>query len=118
MNNRGFRVVPGRANSALGGVSSLAVGAFGIVWIISAASMGAPGYMIGAGVMFVLFAIGGAIVSFYNAGAERRFPIVEIEPSTPAPAADDAFCTACGAPASRNHNFCAACGNPISGPKQ
>lgn len=67
-----YSVKPGRGPSIIGGIGSIVVGIFGIVWIGAAVEMRAPAVFPLFGVVFVLAAIGGAIYNFYNAGARER----------------------------------------------
>lgn len=106
-------VVPGRAQSAMGGFGAVVVGVIGVVWTIAAASMGAPWFFVAFGVVFVLCAIVGCVFHFYNAGAGDRVPFVEIESEELGRAGDATYCTSCGTRIEASHRFCGGCGRGV-----
>ncbi len=125
-------IKPGRGPSMMSAVGSIAAGVFGVFWTIGAASMGAPGFFVGFGVVFILLAVGLAIYAFYNATAKNRmsaFDITEhgeepdpLDPNArmgerPAARADagapERFCPYCGAPTEGDYAYCRACGRKL-----
>lgn len=61
----------------MSGIASLAIGIFGIFWMIGAASMGG-GFFAIFGLVFVIIAISQAIYSFKNATSKNRFSALDI----------------------------------------
>lgn len=59
-------------------VGSAAAAIFGVFWTIGAASMGAPGFFVAFGVVFVLLGIGQAVYNFQNATGKNRFSEYDI----------------------------------------
>ncbi|MHB1484153.1 MAG: zinc ribbon domain-containing protein [Saccharofermentanales bacterium] len=133
----------GRGPSFMGGIASLAVGVFGIFWMIGAASMGG-GFFALFGLIFVFIAIGQAIYSFKNATSKNRFSAFDItddkEETDPlnamfgqnssenqndddsienssinenAKSADSLFCPYCGAKLENDFEFCNKCGRKL-----
>jgi hypothetical protein len=70
----GYRYLPNKGMSVLGGIIACA---FGIFWTMMAASMGAPGLFPAFGVLFILFGVGVSVYSFTKATryeeARRRY---------------------------------------------
>ena len=134
-------IKPGRGPSARGTVGSAAVGIFGIFWTISAASMGAPLFMMFFGIVFVGLAIMQGIYHFKNATGQNRMSVFDItdhreEPdplnqfvnqrnrSNPAISETDParkegqfeYCPYCGNKViEETYRFCPKCGKEISG---
>lgn len=134
-------VKPGRGPSAMGAVGSIFVGIFGVIWTISAASMGAPGFFVLFGLFFVGMAIVQAIYHFKNATGENRMSLFDItsEQQEPDPLnqyfkgasqqgeqgraqssvqsvhqGEVNFCPFCGSRITdQAHRFCTACGKEI-----
>lgn len=73
-----YSVKPGRGPSLMGGFASLAGAAFGVFWTLMASKMGAPGFMVGFGVIFILIGLGQAFYNFYNAGSRERMSTFDI----------------------------------------
>ncbi|MFK7692120.1 zinc ribbon domain-containing protein [Paenibacillus sp. HJGM_3] len=71
-------IKPGRGPSSLGAIGSIAVGAFGVFWTLSAASMGAPPFFVIFGVVFVGLAIIQGIYHFMNATRSNRMSLLDI----------------------------------------
>ncbi len=65
----GARSIPSQGGSIVVGVL---IGAFGLVWTISAASLGAPSMFPVFGVLFILVGIGNSVHSFMKAGAYQH----------------------------------------------
>ena len=74
-------IKPGRGPSMMGGIMSIVVGLFGVVWTIIAASMGG-GFMAIFGILFILVAIIQAIYKFKNATSENRYSEFDITDET------------------------------------
>ena len=125
---------PGRAPSMLGGIAGLIVAGFGVIWTISALSMGAPWPFALFGVFFILLAVVGAIYNFANATRRNRFSAFDVtshheepdplnqrfgNPNPPAAAASPArkypgrFCPFCGQAVTDESNYCPHCGKDI-----
>lgn len=73
-----YSVKPGRGPSLMGGIGGIIAAGFGVVWMITASSMGAPGPFVAFGVIFILVALGGAAYNFYNAGSRERMSTFDI----------------------------------------
>jgi hypothetical protein len=124
----------------MGGIGSAAAVIFGIVWVIAAASMGAPGIFPLFGVIFIVIGIVQAVYHFKNATSENRYSAFDItdeneEPDplnerfgnnqqaeaygyqekAESPAPDDVgnFCPYCGAPVHAGYEFCRKCGRKL-----
>jgi len=133
-----YSVKPGRGPSMMGVVGGVAAAVFGIIWTITATSMGAPGFIVLFGVVFVGLAIAGVIYNAYNATQKNRMSAYDIttrneEPDPVARALGHAprtpeqdrtgenrprkyegeFCPFCGAKASPEFNYCPQCGKDI-----
>ena len=125
-------IKPGRGPSLMGGIGSLLVGVFGVVWTVAAASMGGGLFAL-FGIVFVLFAIVQAVYNFKNATSRNRYSAFDVtdsaEESDPltdrfgageaAPPQDDgtsggsAFCPYCGAAAAEDFEYCRKCGKRL-----
>lgn len=126
-------IKPGRGPSFIGGVSSVIVGILGVVWIVSASSMGAPDVFTLFGLGFVVLAIVSAVYQFRNAAGKNRFSVYDITSEKeesdpfnqllggekPEPAEDEpegdapAFCPYCGERAAEAYRFCPKCGKEL-----
>lgn len=125
-------VKPGRGPSFMGGVGAAFAVIFGIIWTIAAASMGASGFMVLFGVVFVLFGAVSAVYHFSNATRKNRYSAFDItdhkqepdpfnarmsgghEPaSEEKPPAAAGYCPYCGAKAGADHAFCRQCGREL-----
>lgn len=119
-----------------GAIGGLAVAAFGVFWVITAASMGAPSFFVGFGVVFILMALGGAAYNFYNATSKNRFshfditgPGEEIDPldarhrgvsgsrgngaNSANSGEKSAYCSDCGTKLKPIYEFCPNCGKDV-----
>ncbi len=120
-------IKPGRGPSMMGGVMSLFVGVFGIIWTVIAAGMGGGAFAL-FGVVFILVAVVQAIYHFKNATGKNRYSAYDItdgaeEPDPlnqrfgerPEPATDEdsAFCPYCGTPAEGDYLYCHKCGKKL-----
>lgn len=116
-------IKPGRGPSMMGGVGSVATGLFGIVWTIGAASMGAPGFFVFFGIIFIGVAIAQAIYNFRNATSENRMSVYDITEDEPDPlntiyrnkAMRDGETKASSGGYNGKVNFCPNCGQDVSG---
>lgn len=118
-------IKPGRGPSFMGGVTSIAVGIFGVVWTIIAAMLFWPFAIFG--LVFVGIAIMQAVYHFKNATGKNRYSAFDIvdhteEPDplnqqfgTPTQEADSdgSFCPYCGAKAEKDFSFCNECGKKL-----
>lgn len=135
-----YSVKPGRGPSAMGAIGGIFAAVFGVIWTIGAASMGAPGFFVLFGVMFVVMAIVGVAYNAYNAtqkdrmsnldittGHEEPDPIAramghvshthtqrptQTENDTPRRFEGD-FCPFCGVKVSSEFDYCPKCGKDI-----
>ena len=108
----------------MGGIGSVAVVIFGVIWTIAAASMGAPIFFPLFGIVFIVLGIAQAIYQFKNATSENRFSTFDITTDEEEPdplnkrfgkkseAAN--FCPYCGSKMESDHQFCKQCGKKIS----
>ena len=79
-------IKPGRGPSMMGGVMSIAIGVFGVIWTIAAAGMGGGLFAL-FGVVFVIVAIVQAVFHFKNATSKNAIlrSISSIRPKNPIP---------------------------------
>lgn len=126
-------IKPGRGPSMVGGIMSIVVGLFGVVWTIIAASMGG-GFMAIFGILFILVAIIQAIYKFKNATSENRYSEFDITDETeesdplndrfgrqfgPELKIDNKsqreshFCPYCGTAVDSQFTFCNHCGKKL-----
>lgn len=129
-------IKPGRGPSMMGGVMSIAMGLFGIVWTFIAASMGAGPFAL-FGVIFIGIAVAQAIHNFKNATGENRYSVYDIvdgseEPDPlnvrfggddrTGPVRDEAqeqhpreslYCPYCGAAVEGDYIYCNKCGRKL-----
>ena len=127
----------GRGPSIMGGVVSIAMAVFGVIWIAAAMSMGAPVFFPLFGLVFIGVAVSQTIYNFKNATGESRYSEYDIvdsrEESDPlnerfgkadnGPEAAQsspqhereafAFCPYCGAELDADDNYCGKCGRRI-----
>lgn len=133
-----YSVKPGRGPSLIGGIGGIAAAVFGVIWTVGAAAMGAPGFFVLFGIIFVVMAIGGMVYNFYNATRKNRFSTFdittgseEVDPIARAmghapdkPAENGAegsqprkfegdFCPFCGARVTSEFDYCPKCGKDI-----
>lgn len=117
-------IKPGRGPSAMGAMGSVIGVIFGIVWTVSAASMGAPAIFPVFGVLFITVGIAQAVYNFKNATGENRFSAFDItedgeEPdpldrrAPSEPSGEYRFCPYCGAKFGSGFVFCGKCGRRL-----
>ena len=78
-------IKPGRAPSMMGAFGSAAAVVFGIFWTISAVSMGAPGFFVLFGIVFIALGAANAVYHFKNATGKTRFSAFDITDSSEEP---------------------------------
>ena len=122
-------IKPGRGPSFMGGVMSILIGLFGVLWTIVAAGMGGGVFAL-FGLIFIAVAVVQAIYHFKNATGKNRYSTYDITedgeepdplnqrfgpPSEAAekPMADSAFCPYCGNPVEKAYEFCNKCGKKL-----
>lgn len=122
-------VKPGRAPSMMGGIMSIAMGLFGVIWTVIAAGMGG-GLFVLFGVVFIAVAVVQAVYNFRNATSPNRYSAFDItedseEPDplnqrfgeqhqSPADGGSTAsFCPYCGTKAQSGYSFCSSCGKKL-----
>ncbi len=121
----------GRAPSFMGGVVSVFVAIFGIIWMGAALSIGAPVLFACAGLVFSGIAAADAIYNFRNATGKQRYSEYDIVDSSeeadplnerfgqtaerpPVDAMETfAFCPYCGTKREKDHIYCGKCGKRI-----
>lgn len=128
-------IKPGRGPSMMGAFGSAAVSVFGIIWTISAMSMGAPFFFALFGLIFVAMGIAQTVYNFKNATSKNRYSAFDItdENEEPDPlnemfndsqsgqpgedAGEEnrgvAFCPYCGAEVEAGFTYCAKCGKKL-----
>ena len=127
-------IKPGRGPSMMSGVSSILAAVFGVIWTISALSMGAGGLFAMFGIVFIVMAVVSAVYNFKNATGKNRYSSFDITeegeetdpwnerfgenreythyskvPQTP----DSKYCPYCGAKAQGDFEFCNQCGKRL-----
>ena len=123
-------IKPGRGPSFMGGVMSILIGLFGVVWTVVAASMGGGVFAL-FGIIFVAVAVVQAIYHFKNATGKNRYSSFDItdgneepdplnqrfgNPQTNPQKIDDIdnkFCPYCGTPVAGDFEFCNNCGKKL-----
>ncbi|MEF3307030.1 zinc-ribbon domain-containing protein [Paenibacillus sp. GYB003] len=116
-------IKPGRGPSAMGAIGSVAVGVFGIVWTIAAASMGAPVFFVLFGIVFVGLAVIQGIYHLKNATGANRMSLFDITENNEEPDPLDRFHMESSNRKrnsfadNQNHdevNYCPFCGHKVS----
>lgn len=129
-------VKPGRGSSFMGGIMGIAMGLFGILWMVVVVVMGG-GIFAAFGAIFVIMAIVTAVYNFKNASSKNRYSSFDITDNREEPdpfnekygnsaeifddensgdtGSDDAgFCPYCGAKVEGDYEYCRKCGKKIS----
>lgn len=130
-------IKPGRGPSMMGAFGSAAVTVFGIIWTISAMSMGAPFFFALFGLIFVIMGIVQTVYNFKNATSKNRYSAFDITDGSEEPdplskiftenesrtageatgrdggTAAVAFCPYCGAEVEAGFAYCAKCGKKL-----
>ncbi len=118
-----MQIRPGRTQSLIGGIAALAVMIVGLVIMSSfntglhSIGFGNPGGANAFGnitsifmIVWVLFGLIGAGVSFYNAFSEKGVPTYEIDLKNQG---NSSFCPQCGKPIGDSDRFCKHCGSEL-----
>ena len=123
-------IKPGRGPSFMGGVMSILVGLFGVVWTVVAASTGGGVFAL-FGIIFVAVAVVQAIYHFKNATGKNRYSSYDIMDGNEEPDplnqhfgnqqtepqkkddVDNKFCPYCGTPVAGDYEFCNNCGKKL-----
>ena len=123
-------IKPGRGPSFMGGVMSILVGLFGVVWTIVAASMGGGVFAL-FGIIFIAVAVVQAIYNFKNATGKNRYSACAFPDRSEEPGplnerfgnpqtntqkkndVDNRFCPYCGTPVAGDFEFCNNCGKKL-----
>ncbi len=126
-------IKPGRGPSMMGGIMSLFVALFGVVWTILAVSGGA-GFMGIFGLIFIAIAVVQAVYNFKNATGKNRYSQYDItdygeEPDpfnerfgnkedtferwTSADSGNSKYCPYCGTKVENDYEFCNQCGRKL-----
>lgn len=101
-------------NNLMGGVFALL---FGIFWISTAVSMGAPAVFPLFGLLFIAIA---AWTIFSSLRSGKGSPPAAVDPAKPPEAPDldehheySGYCPYCGSPVEKGHGFCSVCGKRL-----
>ena len=126
-------VKPGRGPSMMGGIMSIAMGIFGVIWTIIAGSMGGGLFAL-FGVVFIIIAIVQAVFHFKNATGKNRYSAFDITEGNEEPdplqerfgapidatytsayesGSDSTFCPYCGTRVKGDYEFCNKCGKRL-----
>jgi predicted lipid-binding transport protein (Tim44 family) len=126
-------IKPGRGSSMMGGFMSIAMGVFGLIWTVLAASMGGGLFAL-FGVVFIIIAIAQAVYNFKNATSKNRYSVFDItdasEETDPlnerfgkssefqaqedtSHSGETAFCPYCGVGVEDDYEFCHKCGKKL-----
>ena len=131
-------IKPGRGPSMMGGVVSIAIGVFGVIWTIGAASIGGGLFAL-FGVVFVIVAVVNAVYNFKNATGKNRYSSFDIVDGNEEPdplnqrygescdsdgyeqqeswsyegEQESSFCPYCGAKVEDDYVFCNKCGKKL-----
>ena len=122
-------IKPGRGPSMMGGVMSVLVGLFGVIWTVIAAKTGGGLFAL-FGIVIIAIAIVQAIYQFKNATGKNRYSAFDIteegEETDPLnerfgnagtrnekKSREHRFCPYCGAPVGQDYDFCNRCGKKL-----
>ena len=132
-----YSIKPGRGPSLLGAAVGIMILAFGVFFALQAMRMGAPGFFLAFGVLFVCVAAAMVAYNLYNATQKRRMSALDITTGTEEPdpiatalghaepeqTSDDSsskprrfegdFCPYCGARVTDEFDYCPKCGKDI-----
>jgi len=100
-----MRIRPGRTRSLVAGIMLLVAIGLGLAMMSQCGSMGGLFDLFQP--IWVIVALAGAGLAFYNAFSRRGVPLYEIDMSNKE---QGAFCPQCGRPAGTNARFCQYCG--------
>lgn len=124
-------IKPGRGPSMMGGIMSIVVGIFGVIWTVAAAGMGA-GIITLFGVVFIIMAVVMAIYNFKNATGDNRYSTFDIVDGDEEPdplnekygktenkkreneqSDQNSYCPYCGSTVGDKYEFCSKCGRKL-----
>ena len=124
-------IKPGRGPSLIGGIMSILIGVFGLLWTIVVA-YGGGGFFALFGLVFVAIAVVQAIYNFKNATGENRYSSFDITDDWEEPdplnqrfgqqsanknpesgTGGSAFCPYCGAKVEGSFAYCNKCGRKL-----
>ena len=123
-------IKPGRGPSMMGGIMSIAVGLFGVIWTVLAVNIGG-GFFALFGVVFIIIAVFQAIYHFKNATGKNRHSAFYITDGNEEPDplnerfgqqrdvarknnnTGSAFCPYCGTKVEGDYHFCNQCGKEL-----
>ncbi len=122
-------IKPGRGPSFMGGIVSLFMGLFGVVWTVLVASVGGGIFAL-FGVIFIAVAIVMALYHFKNATGKNRYSAYDITEQGEEPdplnerfenkkqgeikkEGENRFCPYCGTAVSEDYEFCNKCGRKL-----
>lgn len=121
-------IKPGRGPSFMGGILSIAVGIFGIIWTIVAVNIGG-GFVALFGIIFVFVAIVSAVYNFKNATGKNRYSAFDLTDGEEEPdplnlrfgarpdanprSSGSAFCPYCGTKVEGEYAYCNKCGKKL-----
>lgn len=123
-------IKPGRGPSFMGGVMSILVGLFGVVWTVVAAGAGGGPFAL-FGIIFVAIAVVQAIYNFKNATGKNRYSSFDITDENEEPDpwnerfgnsqsytqfnddTDSNYCPYCGTAVQSDYEYCNSCGKKL-----
>ena len=127
-------IKPGRGPSMMSGVACVAVGIFGVIWTVGAASIGGGLFAL-FGVVFIIIAIVNAVYNFKNATNKNRYSTFDIVDGSEEPdplnerfggtayemrqsdmsegSGGSEFCPYCGADVDADYVYCNKCGKKL-----
>ena len=124
-------IKPGRGPSFLGGIVSIVVGLFGIVWTVVASGMGGGIFAL-FGVLFITVAVVTAVYNFKNATGKNRYSAFDITDGDEEPDPlnerfgretsdsvrsigdqENVFCPYCGNKVEDGFEYCNKCGKRL-----
>ncbi|MCQ2462118.1 MAG: zinc ribbon domain-containing protein [Clostridia bacterium] len=122
-------VKPGRGPSMMSGIVGIAVCIIGVVWTVTAISMGAPFLFPVFGVIFVIVGLVNTVYNFKNATGENRFSSFDItddyeetdpfndrfgrKNESPQPHTKGKYCPYCGERTQDDYKYCQNCGREL-----
>ena len=122
-------IKPGRGPSFMGGIMSIAVGIFGVIWTIIAAGMGGGLFAL-FGIVFIAVAVINAIYNFKNATSQNRYSAFDLTEGNEEPdpfnqyygskegeevvsEPRNSFCPYCGTSVEEDFEYCNNCGKKL-----
>ncbi len=123
-------IKPGRGPSFMGGIMSILMGLFGVVWTVLALGMGGGIFAL-FGVIFVVVAVVQAVYNFRNATSKNRYSAFDITDNGEEPdplnerfgspqsgernqdGVHSKFCPYCGTSVGKDYEFCDNCGKKL-----